>query len=273
MLKSGKYSNIKKLDHSLYKATGLGIAQLINTGDNQIEIINQIMDIAKSYKIDINQDEVTSYLQMCNARRQQASRIYRHIQYGINKGYQVVFATFTFNNEALKLSELYRKKYIQRLLASNNVIVDYIGNIDYGDINEREHYHYILFISPDYELKTQIRTIKSKTTRKYISVENLNIAYDKGFTTYELVGTDDTDNKKIAKYVAKLTMHSIKVHQTKIITKKDSSYHQFQTKWNRKVSEYREAKNDIPITKAFRNADKKYQEFINSLITDDNFMF
>lgn len=105
------------------------------------------------------------------------------------------FGTLTFNDETLqKTSEKTRRRYVSYYLKS--ISCDYIANIDFGDkekniqSNEREHYHCL------------IATDSKPTSWKY------------GFCKFELVGTSETDMKRVSKYIAKLTNHSLKVERT-----------------------------------------------------------
>lgn len=107
----------------------------------------------------------------------------------------VYFGTLTFNDGTLsKTSDKTRRRYVSYYLKS--ISNDYIANIDFGDktknpnSNEREHYHCL------------IATDKKPESWKY------------GFCKFQLVGTTEVDCKRISKYIAKLTNHSMKVERT-----------------------------------------------------------
>lgn len=97
------------------------------------------------------------------------------------------FITLTFTDEVLaKTSAQTRRKYVTRYL--NTFGGDYVANIDYGTKNEREHYHAV--VGFDLLLDTPIW--------KY------------GFSKIQNVRLEEKTETKLAKYVAKLTNHSIK---------------------------------------------------------------
>lgn len=260
MLKDGKYKAIKKADKDLYNnKAGIGIKDFLrNTGgdyDRIASISEMQFYLAKEYGISLSLKELESYIQLNDSKRQKGYKLLERLDWYTNQyeqDYKLVFATFTFNDEALKLNKKYRKELITRALHKNPNIVDYIGNIDFGSKNEREHYHYILIISPKFKPKTKMRTIKSKKTRSYVSVENLDIDYPKGFTTYELVGNDREDREKIKNYITKLTMHALKVDiGNKLIYRRESPYLQAQRRVQRASNEWKEVKEERIKKKKF----------------------
>lgn len=245
LLNTGRYQEINNLKKQFYIDTGIGLDQCIRESDKPDFMMYEILNTPGFLAKDVKPLELRCVNQLQDARRQKAYRIKEQIKYYSIRSYPMIFATFTFNQEALNLDSKYRKEYITRILNKNPGIVDYVGNIDYGDINEREHYHYILVMNPEFIPEIKKRTIKSKTTRKYQSVENTGINYEKGFTTYELIGTDVDDYNKISKYISKLTMHAIKESTgNHMITRKKSPYHDYKKLINKHINEYKEAIQD-----------------------------
>ena len=107
------------------------------------------------------------------------------------------FITFTFDNETLSnLNADSRRQYVRRYL--NKYFSDYVANIDYGSINEREHYHAIGILNDSMEL--------IPTKRK--GVYNL-LHYAKGHTTALNVRSQD-DYIKLSAYINKFTNHAFK---------------------------------------------------------------
>ena len=99
------------------------------------------------------------------------------------------FLTLTFTNDVLNsTSEETRRRYVARFL--KQISDDYVGNVDYGKINGREHYHAV--------------------------VRGINIdmsAWDKyGFSHAQIVGKSDgsTQAAKMSKYIYKLSNHATK---------------------------------------------------------------
>ena len=102
---------------------------------------------------------------------------------------QAVFLTLTFSPKTLSnTSEATRRKYVRRYLKSQSP--EYVANIDYGNKNEREHYHAVVY-SPN-------QKIDLAPWRKY------------GFIFADKVRTKQASEKRLAKYITKLTRHALK---------------------------------------------------------------
>lgn len=99
------------------------------------------------------------------------------------ENYKIVFGTLTFNDEDLKINKLTRRRYVQRFLKEN--VIEYIANIDYGKVNNREHYHFIAIIKEN---------INTKKWKRIINIKKVNI--------------DSIENT--INYVLKLNNHSFK---------------------------------------------------------------
>lgn len=121
------------------------------------------------------------------ARLSRVSRLKKRVSKMLNSG-QCVFLTFTFVDGALKnLSAQTRKDYVRRFL--NDLQCPYVGNIDFGKTNGREHYHAL--VQNNYV---------SYTDWLYGNLDGIKVR----------IGADDTDVAKISRYIAKLTNHAIK---------------------------------------------------------------
>lgn len=113
------------------------------------------------------------------------------------------FLTLTFTDEVLaSTSEDTRRRYVARFLKS--ISENYIGNIDYGKLNEREHYHAI------------------------VEGEDVDLSgWTYGFTKSIKVGYSDiiTDTARLSKYINKLSNHATKktTKGKKIIYSRQSS--------------------------------------------------
>lgn len=103
------------------------------------------------------------------------------------KNFNIVFGTLTFNDKVLsKTSKETRRQYVSRFLA--NTCESYIANIDYGNKNEREHYHFVALCSD--EIK--------KDSWKY------------GYDSYRKIGHNKNELQKAKNYILKLNNHSYK---------------------------------------------------------------
>ena len=77
-----------------------------------------------------------------HAKYQRTKRLKNRIQEAVESG-SAYFITITFNDKTLNnTNEQTRRKYVSRWLKSLSEF--YVANIDYGLINEREHYHAVI---------------------------------------------------------------------------------------------------------------------------------
>lgn len=102
------------------------------------------------------------------------------------------FGTITLNNEILKNTSVEtRRRYVARYL--KEIAPFYLANIDFGDkrknanSKEREHYHCIVCCN-------------NKPDKVW--------AY--GFTMFLPIPKNDIDEKRISKYITKLSLHALK---------------------------------------------------------------
>lgn len=122
---------------------------------------------------------------MVNADNARRKRLRQRIEKMFDKG-NVVFLTLTFTDEVLQNTiPQSRRDYVRKFLKS--ISNDYVGNIDFGAKNGREHYHAVLL--------TDVEDFSSWTY---------------GFYKAERVRKDGLDALRVAKYISKLTNHAIK---------------------------------------------------------------
>lgn len=146
--------------------------------------------------------------------KEQREKVENHIMYLFNKSaYDLYFVTFTFSDETMyKTNEDTRKRTIRRILTNCD---DYIVNIDYGKENERVHYHSVVAI--------QKGTYQTRIINRHIKLSFLD-SYTLGNYDVKVIRRTEKSKKKIPRYIAKLTMHSVKVKQKYISVKKGSEY-------------------------------------------------
>lgn len=108
-----------------------------------------------------------------------------------------IWLTFTFNDKTLqRTSEDTRRQKVRRLLSEFNT--HYLGNIDYGEKNEREHYHIVLQCE-----RVDLDLLNSKY-KKYGSINVKKIQ-------------SQADYERLGNYINKLTNHALK--KTKLKTR------------------------------------------------------
>lgn len=185
------------------------------------------------------------------ATKRQRTDIEKHISYLFQrKDYDLYFVTLTFNDEALTYKEKTRYDHVIRTLSQFD---DYIANIDYGDENEREHYHAVVALSKHYRNVSELDKIKN-----FYNIGLLN-KYRYGFYSAEKIKKTDDAKKALAKYQTKLMFHSVKVEQTRIKTKKISDYHEYlKDQARRKHYEQSTNRKNKATYKVLDNAFEKY---------------
>lgn len=99
----------------------------------------------------------------------------------------ILFLTLTFTDDVLaKTSVKTRRTYVQRFL--KGLKGDYVANIDFGDLNDREHYHGVIAIDEKLDFKD----------------------WRYGIINFQQVPQLVDDSSKIALYIDKLTNHAVK---------------------------------------------------------------
>lgn len=99
------------------------------------------------------------------------------------------FLTLTFTDKMLSVKAETRRKYIRRFLREQ--CKDYVANIDFGSINEREHYHAVVIPKSkiDFARYRDLFSASINCKRIYKSA---------------------TSEKLLSKYICKLTNHALK---------------------------------------------------------------
>lgn len=197
-----RYSNITKQLHykpffiknvndeyiikfNFYKTSAL---KLYITKNNLVQIYNNLW--YSDFKYDtsersslFNSDLSKSCESILISRHQKIKRIDKRITYMRKLG-NLYFCTFTFTDDVLNNTEQKtRRTYISRYLKS--ITQYFIANIDYGDKNQREHYHALISNYKD------------------------NITWEYGFYYIQQVINFD-DDIKVIKYLTKLRNHALK---------------------------------------------------------------
>ena len=163
----------------------------------------------------LDEEDLKECERIRNCKTHQRQKIEDHINFLFDKTkYDLFFITFNFNDDAMELNADTRKQKIRRLL--NKVSEDYILNIDFGKIRGREHYHSIV------ALEKGAYTLY-KNEFEHFKIKELD-SYDYGNYDIEGIRTGDEDKKRLARYITKLTLHSVKVEQRYVSVKKGSAY-------------------------------------------------
>lgn len=164
-------------------------------------------------------ENVTECERIRNNALRQRNKIEDHLEFLIKGNWTLYFLTLTFSDKCLRSTSFNtRKQTIRRLLSS--FCDDFILNVDYGTENEREHYHAIIAIVKG---KASIE----KDEKGHLKIDVLSKCYRYGFYSIEEIKTDQKDKERLARYITKLTMHSVKVRQNYVSVKKNSPYQNY----------------------------------------------
>ena len=142
---------------------------------------------------------------ICKADVERRLRLRKRINLMFLQG-QCYFVTLTFSDDTLQKTDYKtRRRYVTWLL--KDISNSYVGNVDFGKTNGREHYHAII----QSDKLSDIQFIK---TKRYGWICSQGEQFDKwkrlGFYSIKSCGTDELDKQKMASYVTKLTNHAVK---------------------------------------------------------------
>lgn len=145
-------------------------------------------------------EEIKCIENITKAYYKRLKRCRNYIKYCFKIGY-VYFITLTFKPSVLdNTCEYTRRKYVIRFL--NKYFKFYVSNIDYGDKNEREHYHAIVCIP--------FEDMNKKQVKKYIDCAFVEWLNKNGRNEFKKTYKNDKDYKCLSSYINKLTNHAFK---------------------------------------------------------------
>lgn len=128
-------------------------------------------------------EEITACDKIYNSFRKRQARLKKRIENMIVNN-NCLFLTLTFTDVVLSSTSFdTRKKYVLRFL--NNLNCAYVGNVDYGTENGREHYHCV------------------------VAIDNVS-CNDWLYGAINFKRIINKNSLALAKYVAKLTNHALK---------------------------------------------------------------
>lgn len=126
-----------------------------------------------------------------HASRQRSNRLYKRIEQFFDEAMlldlNLLFLTLTFRDDVLESTNPdSRHRYVSRFLKSN--CLKYVANKDFGSKNGREHYHALVLVNGRLDY----------TSWLYGALNGEKVVYSANSSV------------KLAKYISKLTNHSIK---------------------------------------------------------------
>ena len=149
-------------------------------------------ETTQSFLLEYHEKEYIEATKINHAEYKKRKRLRDRIEEMVSEN-PCVFLTLTFSDETLQNTTYEtRRRYVTRYCKEHGA--RYIANIDYGKENGREHYHVVLEL-PKVDLK--------KWTYGFPYAETVRNRRSKDGSS--------ADSKRIAKYVAKLTNHALKI--------------------------------------------------------------
>lgn len=181
------------------------------------EIIPSTLDYDTALKLRcflLQQDEkaYNEALKINRARYKRISRLQKKIGSMLRQSDTVIFVTLTFSDETLQnTTKETRRRYVASYLSqfSDN----YVANIDFGAKNKREHYHAVIDTEIDLKLWQQnghilaeyVQALDDRKKRKTVPKRYANLTPEEQALKMAI-----DDEKRLSKYIAKLTNHAIK---------------------------------------------------------------
>ena len=255
LLRSGLPSKVNQIEKSLY-------AQHLLETSGEVLHTSIDYDTALSLRCFLLQNNPEAYsecLKIIKARYMKANRVRFKLSRMLHNNDTVVFLTLTFPDETLKnTSELTRRRYVTRYLSS--FASDYVANVDYGKQNGREHYHAVAnALAPlntwskyGFVLSEFVKDPKTDCMTRNVPKRYKDLPPEE---QCRLMSIDD--EKRISKYIAKLSNHAIKETN------------------RRSVLIYSKSKSNCPPTSEFDGYvwHNKKGKLITLTLTDENLPF
>lgn len=181
-LYSGIYNTLSKFSFSNY--------DLVSEVD--VEFASRNLNNFDTY-------ELAKYTWFCNFLRnryRKKSRYYDKVDFLLNNFEVCYFCTFTFDDDHIDYDLKYKRKVLTQMLKKLNTC--YFGNVDYGELHGREHFHVIIAESD-------------------IHICKANIPWSFGY--YDIKVICNKDSVRLGSYIMKLVNHaSKKTTKNSIIT-------------------------------------------------------
>lgn len=138
-----------------------------------------------NYYINNYYDQITTALRFLDNYYSKLKRLRKKFKMMVNRG-NCLFLTLTFEDSVLeRTSKETRRRYVSRFL--NHYDTFAVANIDFGEKNDREHYH--AFIQID-------------------KVNHLDWSY--GALNFERFRYNDNGVEKLSTYISKVAFHALK---------------------------------------------------------------
>ena len=148
-----------------------------------LETSNLLNQLFQLYSYDL----IKSCCTFLHSRYVKKSRVYERIGYMLNNFKVCYFCTFTFDDPSLKLTTKYCRKVLTQMLKSLNTC--YLGNVDFGDLHGRIHYHVII-------------------AENDIHINKDSVKWSFGF--YDIKVISNKDPTRLGSYIMKLVNHATK---------------------------------------------------------------
>lgn len=182
------------------------------------EALDKDTSLAKAV-YNLTWEEIRACEQVRHNMNQQVKKVLDHLTFLFEGQWHLYFVTFTFTDDVLKNTKpKTRREKIVRLLSK--YCDDFLLNIDYAPETGREHFHAVICVLDSFN------DIYFDDDG-HLRLEFLDRYYKYGHYKAKMIKTTGIDAKRVAKYLTKLTLHSVKVAQSYISVKKGSPYQKY----------------------------------------------
>lgn len=235
-----KQRKAELLKDGSYKAYQVQKREIYIASEKDLNTTNEALKILYGH----DAEALTCFHQMQEARKKQRKNIKQHLMFWIKskpEQHRIYFCTFTYDDAKVKTTD--EKSLKHRVIREiTNFVEDFILNVDYGEQNERMHFHALVLVDEKH-LKGEPAKVKTLNHGRWQTIKNQDFDFletykkNTGNVICEEVKTGTEDVEKLSRYMDKLVLHSVKVKQTYISTKKGSAY-QKKKKLNEALEEY-----------------------------------
>lgn len=200
VLKNGAYNYFIRLKSDLYNYYHDSMG---NDTESSFPIGQYERQLESEFLLQYDSMVFDTCRKLYNSSRQKVGRLKRKLEYWVTLA-PCYFLTITFNDSAFEnTTKKSRRTYVQRFLKNADCL--YCANIDYGDLNGREHYHAVICV------KAQLKGDSLYYKNSYFLTNTLlHEAWDYGFLSVQPLSFSDSTPKKVSKYIAKLSNHALK---------------------------------------------------------------
>lgn len=199
---NGLYARFKICNKKRYLINNTNYQQGLTIEQNSFDRYYLLETFKSGNTGDLEYEYLREAQRELNAEKARKKRLNKRIKdyfdYANKHAIMAYFLTLTFDDDTLlNTNEKTRHRYIKDFM--HNHFKFYLANVDYGELNEREHYHAIVLCDSD--------------------IHDILVKYKYGFTHFEKCRISEVDAVRTSTYITKFTNHATKstTYQNRVI--------------------------------------------------------